>query len=142
MNNMMGEDDLHPDGFHTMEPGLRISSMMAPTMVLDGEDVVAALGSGGSKRIRTAVYQVVTGLVDFGLPPAEAANRPRMHLDEGQLHVEPGFPEDAVAELRRGWDTVIWSEKNMYFGGVHVVAPRAGISGGDARRAGHGLAVE
>ena len=142
MNNMMGEDDLHPDGFHTMEPGLRISSMMAPTMVLDGEDVVAALGSGGSKRIRTAVYQVVTGLVDFGLPPAEAANRPRMHLDEGQLHVEPGFPEDAVAELRRGWKTVIWSEKNMYFGGVHIVAPRDGTSGGDARRAGHGIAVE
>src|SRR5207247_8539663 len=61
LNNMLGEDDLHPDGFHAGPPGERVASMMAPTLVLDaGGEVVLALGSGGSRRIRTATVQLVT----------------------------------------------------------------------------------
>ncbi len=59
-NNVLGEDDLHPDGFHAAPPGLRVASMMAPTVVVgpDGATEVV-VGSGGSKRIRSAITQVL-----------------------------------------------------------------------------------
>src|SRR5436853_79500 len=34
LNNMLGEEDLNPLGFHRPEPGRRIPAMMAPTVVL------------------------------------------------------------------------------------------------------------
>ena len=35
MNNMLGEAALLPNGFHSWDPDVRLSSMMAPTIVLD-----------------------------------------------------------------------------------------------------------
>ena len=73
LNNMLGEDDLHPGGFHAARPGVRVASMMAPTVVLDGADrAELVLGSGGSKRIRTAILQVVSAVVDGGATVEEA----------------------------------------------------------------------
>ena len=66
-NNMMGEDDLHPGGFHSSAPGERVASMMAPSLVVDVDGAVRlAVGSGGSKRIRTALPQVIAAVVDQG----------------------------------------------------------------------------
>ncbi|MBD0337188.1 MAG: gamma-glutamyltransferase, partial [Cyanobacteria bacterium Co-bin13] len=48
VNNMLGEEDLNPHGFHQWQPNQRISSMMAPTMVLQGNRPQLVLGSGGS----------------------------------------------------------------------------------------------
>src|SRR4051812_5529088 len=48
LNNMLGEEDLNPLGFHRHEPGLRIPSMMAPTVVLRDGSPEVALGSAGS----------------------------------------------------------------------------------------------
>ena len=141
-NNMMGEVDLHPAGFHTSEPGDRVASMMSPTLLLDGDQVLAALGTGGSNRIPSAVFQVISNLLDLGLSPDEASNFPRMHFDGEQLQIEPGFPEEAMAALEAEWDVSLWPRQNLYFGGVHVVAPRVGGVGGDRRREGHGMVVE
>ncbi len=142
LNNMMGEEDLHPGGFHRGEAGHRIASMMSPSLILDDEGVIAALGTGGSKRIRTAVQQVIMNLVDFGLHADEAVNCSRVHFDEGVFHIEPGYPDESVASVSADWKTKIWSAKNLYFGGVHVVLPRAGEGAGDRRRDGHHLVVE
>lgn len=140
-NNMMGEIDLHPAGFHAAEPGERVASMMSPTLLLEGDQVLAALGTGGSNRIPSAVFQVVSCLLDFGLSPDEASNFPRMHFDGEQLQIEPGFPEEAMAGLEAEWDVSRWPRQNLYFGGVHVVAPRVGGFGADRRREGHGIVV-
>jgi len=142
LNNMMGEDDLHPDGFHQAEPGSRISSMMAPSMLIDGDGVRAALGSGGSKRIRTALQQAITNLVDFRLPTDVALNRPRLHLSEGVVHVEPGYSQEALDVLHGHGPTNVWDAQNVFFGGVHAVSPRHGEGGGDRRRAGHFMVVD
>src|SRR5215216_3224666 len=63
LNNMMGEQDLSPFGFHAHPPGRRLPSMMAPTMVLGsgGAHPRLVLGSAGSNRIRSAILQVVIG---------------------------------------------------------------------------------
>jgi gamma-glutamyltranspeptidase/glutathione hydrolase len=137
LNNMMGEDDLHPDGFHRSAPGSRISSMMAPSMVVENGQVVVALGTGGSKRIRTALQQVITNLVDFRLPAVEAVARPRLHLTQGTFHVEPGYPREAVDALSPFGKIVDWEAKNLYFGGVHTILPASATGAGDDRRSGH-----
>jgi gamma-glutamyltranspeptidase/glutathione hydrolase len=136
LNNMLGEDDLHPDGFHAGPPGERVASMMAPTLVLDAaEHVVLALGSGGSKRIRTAIGQVVAAVVAHDRDLAEAVNAPRVHWDGEVLQVEPGLPATSVQHLRRRWTINEWPARNLYFGGVHAVRPgKIGI--GDPRRGG------
>jgi gamma-glutamyltranspeptidase/glutathione hydrolase len=136
LNNMLGEDDLHPDGFHSSPPGQRVASMMSPSLVEDeaGPDLV--LGSGGSKRIRTAVLQVAQRSVDFGTPLPQAVAAPRMHWDGALLQVEPGLAEATLAALRHRWPVNLWPEPNLYFGGVHAVAPRRGQAAGDARRGG------
>src|SRR5204862_684660 len=57
VNNMLGEEDLNPLGFHRLPPGRRVSSMMSPTLALRDGEVVVGLGSAGSNRIRSAILQ-------------------------------------------------------------------------------------
>jgi gamma-glutamyltranspeptidase/glutathione hydrolase len=135
-NNMLGEDDLHPDGFHAAPPGVRVASMMSPTFVLapDGE-VELALGSGGSKRIRSALLQVLAAVIDDGAPLDEAVLAPRIHWDADHLEVEPGLDPAVLAALQAAQPVNVWPATSMYFGGVHAVAPgRTGA--GDPRRGG------
>jgi gamma-glutamyltranspeptidase/glutathione hydrolase len=132
---MLGEDDLHPDGFHASPPGERVASMMSPSMLLEGDALRLVLGSGGSKRIRTALLQVLSAVVDFGLPPESAVTHPRMHWDGEALQLEPGFPGVTRRALERAAPLNLWERLDVYFGGVNLVAPD-GHGGGDPRRGG------
>ena len=116
--------------------------MMAPSMLVDDDGVLAALGTGGSKRIRTALQQAITNLVDFRMDADAAVNRPRLHITQGVLHMEPGYSQDVLNALQGLADMNHWESQNVFFGGVHVVLPRTGEGGGDRRRAGHSMAVE
>lgn len=141
LNNMMGEDDLHPDGFHTSPAGERVGSMMSPSVLLNGEEVELVIGSGGSKRIRTAITQVLSQIVDFDRSPELAVTSPRLHYDGEVLQVEPGFDEDALAAVTKKVAVNVWQERSMYFGGVHIVVPgQLGV--GDPRRGGSVAVVE
>ena len=138
LNNMMGEDDLHPDGFHATPPGQRVASMMSPSLLLDDNGVKLVLGSGGSKRIRTAITQVLSNIIDFDHDLQAAINAPRLHWDGSALQTEPGFAPDSIAALANQWPVNVWEELEVYFGGVHAVMPgRDGA--GDPRRGGHSL---
>ncbi len=138
LNNMMGEDDLHPNGFHTSPPGARVGSMMSPSILVNQNDVQLVIGSGGSKRIRTAITQVLNQVVDFKRDLVEAVEAPRMYLDEGCLQVEPGFAPEVLSTLNTEMN--VWDEIDVYFGGVHAVIP--GVAGaGDPRRGGVVVAV-
>jgi len=140
LNNMMGEDDLHPEGFHATPPGLRVASMMAPSLLLGDEGVELVLGSGGSKRIRTAITQVINNVVDFNFDIRTAVEAPRLHWDGESMQVEPGFPEATVNRLAAHWPVNVWPEREVYFGGVHAVVP--GCDGaGDSRRGGCHLRI-
>lgn len=140
LNNMMGEDDLHPDGFHTSPPGVRVFSMMSPALLTKDNNIQMVIGSGGSKRIRAAVTQVLTQVVDCKRGLQEAVDAPRMYLDDDCLQVEPGFPAEVVAELEKLVKVNLWEQKDVYFGGVHAVIP--GVEGaGDPRRGGSVIEV-
>lgn len=135
LNNMMGEDDLHPNGFHSSDPGERVFSMMSPSLLVKDGDVQLVIGSGGSKRIRTAVSQVLHQVVDFKRPLQQSVDAPRLYLDEDCLQVEPGFANSAVSAVKSKLPVNVWPQKDVYFGGVHAVIP--GVEGaGDPRRGG------
>jgi len=141
VNNMLGEQDLNPYGFHRHEPGLRLPSMMSPSIVLDDGELEAGLGSGGSNRIRSAVLQTVLRLVVDRDPVAAAVVAPRVHFEDGTVQAEPGIDEEVLLRLEaRGYPVVRWDERNVFFGGVHAVArdSRTGElgGGGDPRRGG------
>jgi gamma-glutamyltranspeptidase/glutathione hydrolase len=137
---MMGEDDLHPEGFHSGRPGERVISMMSPSVVLKDTEVRLVLGSGGSKRIRTAISQVLSQIIDYKQDVATAVNSPRLHWDGEVLQMEPGFPPESIDTVSRLIPINLWQERNVYFGGVHTVVPGAeGV--GDPRRGGAVITV-
>ncbi len=135
LNNVMGEQDLNPLGFHLHPARRRMPSMMAPTIALRGGEVELVLGSAGSNRIRSAILQTVIGVVDRGLGAAQAVQAPRVHLEEGTLYAEPGVD---LASLPAELPTVNFSAPNLFFGGVQAALRRDGaLSGaGDPRRGG------
>ncbi len=139
LNNMLGEIDLHPAGFHRLAPGTRLTTMMSPAIVLRDGAPILAVGSGGSSRIRSAILQVISNVLDFNLPLADAVTAPRIHFEHNILQIEGGILQSTVDEMRAtGYNVVHWPDRNMYFGGTHAVALDGGtlIAAGDPRRGG------
>lgn len=145
-NNMLGEEDINPKGFHQWPEDTRLSSMMAPSLIERPDGLLVALGSGGSNRIRTAVLQVVLNVLEFDVHVGEAVALPRIHFEGGVLNVEPGFDADVIERLGQVFDQAkLWDDHNLFFGGVHAVEfdTRSGslTGGGDPRRGGVALVV-
>lgn len=139
LNNMLGEEDLNPRGFHRWNENQRMSSMMAPSLLLKSDRTMLAMGSGGSNRIRSALLQVIINLLDFAMDVERAVYSPRIHLEGNKLSVEGGFKAAEVEKLLSHYpDNQIWKDMNLFFGGVHtVMLDHSGFSGaGDPRRGG------
>jgi gamma-glutamyltranspeptidase/glutathione hydrolase len=143
LNNMLGEYDLVAGG--PTVPGKRLTSMMAPTVVVGADGPRLVVGSAGSVRLRGAIMQVIANVLEHGLGVAAAIDAPRVHVDEPHLHCEGGFDP---AELDRvgaaGYDVVRWRRRNLFFGGTNAVEVLAGgaiAAAGDARRGGAGVVV-
>jgi gamma-glutamyltranspeptidase / glutathione hydrolase len=136
INNVMGEEDLSPQGFHRHPAGRRMPSMMAPSIVMRGGSVELVLGSAGSNRIRSALLQTIVGVVDHGLSAREAVKAPRVHFEDGVVYHEPGI--DVREFLEQDEEIVRFHALNLFFGGVQAVLRRDGaIDGaGDPRRGG------
>lgn len=145
LNNMMGEEDINPHGFQKWPCDTRMSSMMAPTMAIDADGTLIAFGSGGANRLRTAILQVLLNLLVHRMPLQRAIASPRIHFENDRLSLEPGF-DQADAGILSGMfaDLDRWQERNLFFGGVHVVSrgPGGALSGaGDDRRGGDAVIV-
>lgn len=139
-NNMLGEDDLVPDGVNSWTEDTRLASMMCP-MALRRNGELTMLGSGGSNRIRSALVQVALRIIDGeeALEPAVLA--PRMHIDDTP-HIldfeDTGSEEWRDAMLAEFPRANAWLNRSMYFGGVHAVRKtKNGFeAAGDERRSG------
>lgn len=140
LNSMLGETDLLRG---PLDPGTRLDSMMAPTVVLDDGGLVLATGAAGGSRIRSALVQTLSGVLVEGLAPAAAVERPRLHpagTADGPVpvHAEAGLEKSALDALdAAGYEVRRWSGRHHYFGGVSLVA-RDGAAG-DSRRDGAAL---
>ncbi|HWX96691.1 MAG TPA: gamma-glutamyltransferase [Solirubrobacteraceae bacterium] len=135
INNVMGEEDLNPLGFHRYPAGRRMPSMMAPSVVTREGEVELVLGSAGSNRIRSALLQTIVGVVDRGLLAREAVDAPRVHFEDGVVYAEPGIDVDG---LGGGRAVVEFGSRNLFFGGVQAVQRRGALltGAGDPRRGG------
>ena len=157
LNSMLGEADLLVG---PLEPGERMPSMMAPTIALRsgaraeparpsvrrrrvgaaGDGVALAVGAAGGTRLRSALLQVVAGILDEGLEPQAAVDRPRLHPVASLVHLEPGFgPETTGALESAGFEVRAWPDRHHYFGGVSAVTPNG--AAGDPRRSGEAQVV-
>lgn len=138
LNNMLGEHDLNPLGFHMFPPGRRLPSMMAPTAVLRDGTPELVLGSAGSNRIRSAILQTILAVIDGGMRADAAVQAPRIHFEDGVVYAEPGV--DVGALEAGGHGVARFRALNLFFGGVQAVErdPATGAlsGGGDPRRGG------
>lgn len=144
LNNMSGEQDLNPAGFGLIEPGLRMTSMMSPTLVIRDGEPALALGSAGSNRLRSAILQTLVSVMDGGLDVAAAVNRARVHPEDGRVDVEFGVDEEVCTALEEDGHVLRrWDHRNLFFGGVSAVSRRDGVlsGAGDPRRGGAVAAV-
>jgi gamma-glutamyltranspeptidase/glutathione hydrolase len=142
LNNVLGEEDLSPLGFHTHRPGTRLPSMMAPTAVLRGGVAELVLGSAGSNRIRSALLQVIVNVVDRRMGVQDAVDAPRLHYGDGSVFTEPGIPAGALDAT--GLPVTAFRAPNLYFGGCQAVGrdPATGrVDGGADPRRGGAVAV-
>ncbi len=143
LNNMLGEQDLNPLGFHRDPPGRRLPSMMSPTVVLRDGAPELVLGSAGSNRIRSAILQTIIRVVDEGLRAGDAVEAPRVHFEDGIVYAEPGV--DTSALERAGMAISRFRERNLFFGGVQAAECDRGAAfwgGGDPRRGGDAIVVQ
>jgi gamma-glutamyltranspeptidase/glutathione hydrolase len=132
LNSMLGEVDLVRG---RLDPGARMASMMAPTLALDGDGPTLATGAAGGTRLRSALLQVIVGVLDEGLDPERAVDRPRLHPAGGVVHLEPGFDPGVAAALEAaGLEVRNWTTRHHYFGGVSAITRSGGV--GDPRRNG------
>ncbi len=133
LNSMLGETDLIRD---PLEPGMRMASMMAPTLVFDsGGALELALGAAGGTRLRTALVGVLAAVLHEGDEPQTAIDRPRFHPAGAVVNAEPGVDEQWLDELERAGRVVRrWPSRHHYFGGVSAVGRRG--AGADPRRSG------
>jgi gamma-glutamyltranspeptidase/glutathione hydrolase len=155
LNNILGEQDLNPLGFHRHPPGRRLPSMVSPTIVLLADQrsrladrsighrmgsplgqhlisdrsisgqVELVLGSAGSNRIRSALLQTIIGVVDRGLSVEEAVRAPRVHFEDGIIYHEPGLDLAPVRARDPDREIIQFHSLNLFFGGVQAVR-RAG----------------
>jgi gamma-glutamyltranspeptidase/glutathione hydrolase len=88
---------------NAIAPGKRILSSMSPTIVVDPSGVPLLItGACGGPHIITAVFQIISNVVDYGMDISFAVSAPRFHhqhLPDTTLLEEEGFFPDAIATL-------------------------------------------
>ncbi len=137
LNNMLGEQDLNPQGFHRYRPGERLSSMVSPTIVLQKGEPILVTGTAGSNRIRSVLTQLLLWILYEGRGVKESTELPRVHLEGDLLSAEPGVSEEELRSLENLYTVHRWPNLALFFGGANSVTPEEGA--GDSRRGGCSL---
>ena len=140
MNNFLGEEDINNKGFFNWQQKQRMQSMMSPTLIIHPDRQVA-LGTGGSNRIKSALFQVINHLVNDQKTLKQAVAAPRIHYENGHLDIEPGFLQEELSLLKKQLPVCSeWRNHNLYFGGVNAVQTGAIVAASaDFRRSGSGI---
>jgi len=79
---------------NAIAPGKRMLSSMTPTIVLKDDRPFMIVGTPGGTTIPTTVFQVITGIIDFGRSGTEVMEAPRFHHQwlPDEIFVERAFP--------------------------------------------------
>lgn len=147
MNNEMDDFATNPESPNAPEPGKTPLSSMSPTIMEKDGEVFMVLGSPGATRIFTAMAQIISNVIDFGMGMDEAIEAPRIHAYSSAgkampIFVESRIPVLSVEALRLlGNQVDVREAHDLYFGGAQSIMLKNGVlfGGGDSRR--DGIAV-
>lgn len=126
---------------NAIAPGKRMLSAMTPSIVLDPQGkLFMVLGAPGGPRIITAVFHVISNVIDHHMPLAMAVEAPRSHHQAlpDTITVERGGWTPAVLDSLRamghgvkewGYHALVMAIERDGSGWIGVADPR---SGGDA----------
>jgi len=106
-NNYMYVFNPRPGLANSPAPGKRVTSSMAPLIILRDGKPCWALGLPGGLRIFPSAFQAVLNLIDHGMSLQEAVEAPRVWTQGFALELEPRIPDSVEQALQaRGHDTV------------------------------------
>src|SRR5690606_7911706 len=95
---------------NAIEPGKRMLSAMTPTIVLDADSTVLLItGARGGPRIITAVFQIISNVLDHDMDVPAAVHAPRIHhqhLPDVLFFEHDGLIADVIAQLEEMGHTV------------------------------------
>jgi gamma-glutamyltranspeptidase/glutathione hydrolase len=142
-----------PDEYGARLPNARHGSTLAPTIVFqDGRPVLAA-GAAGNSWITSAVYSIVTGVLDAKLDAQHAIEQPRFLLTQQRgearreyvVQVEDGVAPSVMRRLEAMGHVFqpisLVGELRMGYAAVITIGDRAVTAAADPRRTGTAGAV-
>lgn len=88
---------------NAIEPGKRMLSSMAPTIVLKNNKPFMVVGTPGGTTIPTSVYQTLVDVIDFKMTVKDAVNMPKFHHQwlPDVIFVEKGFDKNVEDQLKQ-----------------------------------------
>ncbi|KZZ82571.1 gamma-glutamyltransferase family protein [Bacillus sp. SJS] len=117
MNNALSNFSEDPKSANRMEPGKRPNNYTSPS-ILENDKEIVGIGTPGGKRIPTVLAQVLVQREFFGSSWQEAINQRRFYIEDNEITMEPGYPENVRNKLeKRGYDVRV-KESPFYYGGV------------------------
>ena len=104
-NDGMNRFDPRPGRASSLAPGKARLHLMMPTIVLRSGVPVMAVGAPGGNMILSALAQVISNVVDFGMIAVEALSATRIHAEGPNVWCEARTGTDTRDALReRGFD--------------------------------------
>jgi gamma-glutamyltranspeptidase/glutathione hydrolase len=119
-------------------PGARPYHTIIPGLLLHEGRLAGPFGVMGGLIQAQAHMQLVSALVDDGLDPQAALDRPRFRVEGASLHLEPGL-WDAAPGLEQAGHRVVRDDNVFAFGGGQaiMVDGESLIGGSDLRKDGY-----
>jgi gamma-glutamyltranspeptidase / glutathione hydrolase len=147
MGDDMDDFNVKPGSINSIEPGKRMLSSMSPTLVLDPQGrSFMTLGTPGATHIIPTLAQVISNVIDRGMPIQQAISAPRLYQGRaGNLSLEGRYSINAYnGVIKLGHPVTVGLDYDAAFGGVHAVLfdHAAGMlhGGADPRRDGQAVA--
>jgi gamma-glutamyltranspeptidase/glutathione hydrolase len=117
-----------------VEPGRRPYHTIIPGMLLRDGALLGPFGVMGGFIQAQAHVQLVSALVDDGLDPQAALDRPRFRLEGGDVLLEEGLWDRAVELATLGLRPVPSRDHGLFGGGQAILGDGGRLVGGSDRR--------
>ena len=87
---------------NAIQPGKRMLSSMTPTLVLKEGKPFIVIGTPGGTTIPTQIFQALINILEFGMTPDDAINKPKFHHQwlPDELILERGFVSTTKEALK------------------------------------------
>ena len=142
LNNTQQMFDPHPGTALSVQPRKRVTSSMAPMIVMKEGLPEFALGLPGGVRIFTSVLQAIVNLIDHRMSAQEAVEAPRIWTQGQDVEIEVEVPNSVRSAVAAKGHRV--TPVNAIGGGMNIVRFEPGgiISGAACWRAdGHAVGI-